>query len=196
MTVQAAPGTVLAVWTSASFASDMIRVEEALLGRPAVANHVVIVTHQDQLGRWMGIEGRPGGVGPADCTGYLGDTRTRGNYAQVQLLARAAGTAWPRQRDAFLASCARSLGIGYDWCGIAEDGLDALHLDDLSREIDPLWRWDPGQLPGHVVCSSLAAALYEIRGWRHPGTGHERNCSPADWWDFSDRQLWAQPARS
>jgi hypothetical protein len=176
---------VLAVWTSGSFTADMIRVAEALEGRPAVANHVAVITHQDQLGRWMGIEGRPGGVGPVDCTPWLTDPRTRGNSAQPRPGGQQAVAA-------FLASCAKSLGIAYDWVGIAEDGLDALHLHDLSTAIDPLWRWPShgGLLPGHVVCSSLAAMLHEQAGWPHPDLGHERTCEPADWWDWSDRQLW------
>ena len=72
-----APGDVLAVWTSSSLTSDLIRVGEALRGLPAVANHVAIITHQDQKGRWIGIQGRPGGVGLVDCTYWLSDSRTR-----------------------------------------------------------------------------------------------------------------------
>jgi hypothetical protein len=53
----AAPGDVLAVWTGNGMFQDLIRVGEALDGKPAVANHVVVITHQDQVGRWMGIQG-------------------------------------------------------------------------------------------------------------------------------------------
>lgn len=186
MAVQAGPGTVLAVWTGTSDVAKAIRIEEVLLGRPAVANHVIGVTHQDAKGRWMGIEGRPGGVGPVDCTPFLSDPRTRGNHGQPL-------PGGPPVMDAFLASCAKSVGIGYDWAAIAEDGLDALDLHDLAADIDPLWRWpsDHDLLPGHVVCSSLFARLYEMYGWKHPALGAERTCDPAQWWDFSDRRLWA-----
>jgi hypothetical protein len=113
-TLAAAPGDVLAVWTSSSLTSDLIRVGEALRGLPAVANHVAIITHQDQKGRWIGIQGRPGGVGLVDCTYWLSDSRTRSNHAQ------------PKPNDhnqltLLLGSCAKSLGIQYDWVGIAED---------------------------------------------------------------------------
>ena len=74
-TLTAAPGDVLAVWSSTSLTGDLIRVGEALRGLPAVANHVAIVTHQDQKGRWIGIQGQPGGVGLVDCTNWLGDSR-------------------------------------------------------------------------------------------------------------------------
>ncbi|MGA3151490.1 MAG: hypothetical protein ACLPN6_13405 [Streptosporangiaceae bacterium] len=183
----AAPGDVLAVWTGQDLPDDLIRVGEALLGKPAVANHVIVVTHQDQAGRWMGIQGQPGGVGPVDCTPFLSDVRTMSNHAQ------------PKPDDhgqlvTFLASAARSLGLAYDWVGIAEDGLDALHCEDLSALIDPLWRWPSNHnlLPGHVVCSSLAAMLYDLAsvGWAHPDLGSERVCEPADWWRWSEASAW------
>jgi hypothetical protein len=123
-----------------------------------------------------------------DATPFLNDTRTRTNHAQP----RAGLTG--QQGRVFLASCAKSLGLAYDWAGIAEDGLDALHCADLSAIIDPLWRWpsDHNLLPGHVVCSSLAAMLYDLPdiGWAHPDLGTERTCEPADWWDWADRQRW------
>jgi hypothetical protein len=184
----AAPGDVLAVWTGNGMFEDLIRVGEALDGKPAVANHVVVITHQDQVGRWIGIQGQPGGVGPVDCTPYLTDVRTVSNHGQ------------PRPDDhgqltTFLASAAKSLGIAYDWVGIAEDTLDACHVEDLSKVIDPLWRWpsDHNLLPGHVVCSSLAAMLYDLPSvqWAHPDLGTERECEPADWWQWSEARAWA-----
>lgn len=190
--IPAAPGDVLAVWTGNTLAEDLIRVGEALEGKPAVANHVVVITHQDQAGRWMGIQGRPGGVGPVDCTPFLSDPRTMSNHGE------------PKPDDhgqlrSFLAGTAKSLGIAYDWVGIAEDTLDALHLSDLSDAINPLWRWpsDHGLLPGHVVCSSLAAMLYDLPsvGWAHPDLGRERVCEPADWWRWSQDRAWRLSAR-
>jgi hypothetical protein len=185
--IAARPGDVLAVWSGDSFADDAIRVAEAMEGKPAVANHVIVVTHQDKLGRWIGIQGQPGGVGLTDCTWALTDSRTRSNYSQP----REDNTL---QLNNFLASCAKSLGIQYDWVGIAEDGLDALHATDLSDVLGRFWQWPPSGnvLPGHVVCSSLAAMLYDLGsvGWAHPDLGTERVCTPADWWNWSDKQLW------
>jgi len=183
----AAPGDVLAVWTSSGLAANFIRAGEALRGLPALANHVAIITHQDTKGRWIGIQGQPGGVGLVDCTAWLGDSRTRTNHSQ------------PRPDDkgqlaVMLASCAKSLGVAYDWVGIAADALADLHLTDLSDAIDHLWRIpsDHDLLPGHVVCSSLAAALYDLPevGWAHPDLGDERGCQPADWWKWSDGTGW------
>lgn len=184
----AAPGDVLSVWTGNGIVQNLIRVGEALRGQPAVANHVVVLTHIDQKGRWIGIEGRPGGVGCVDATTALSSNLTRSNHAQP----RDNGNG---QNALFLASCARSLGIGYDWVGIAEDTLDALKLHDMTAVIDPLWEWPSkgNALPGHVVCSSLAAMLYERVGWGHPDLGKERVCEPSDWWSWSDSHAWAVP---
>jgi hypothetical protein len=188
--VQAAPGVVLAVWTGTSLPDDLIRAGEALEGLPAVANHAAIITHQDQAGRWIGIQGQPGGVGLVDCTPWLADPRTRGNYDQPRPDDRG-------QLTTLLGSCAESLGLRYDWVGIGEDACGALHLTDLSAAIDGLWRWSPDPahplLHGEVVCSSLAAMLYDLPavGYLHPDLGAERRCEPANWWQWSDQQQWA-----
>ena len=97
-------------------ASDLIRVGEALRGLPAVANHVAIITHQDQKGRWIGIQGAPGGVGLVDCTPWLSDSRTRSNHEQPKPDDH-------NQLTVLLGSCAKSLGIQYDWVGIAGPGV-------------------------------------------------------------------------
>lgn len=181
----ASPGDVLAVWSDASVWSDLIRAGEALRGQPAVASHVVIVTHLDGHGRWTGIAGQPGGVGLCDCTPYLADSRTRSNHDQPK----------PGGQQAiltFLASCAKSVGTRYDWVGIGEDTADALHLNDLTEAINAVYGWPANHhlIPGEVVCSSLAAWQYENVSWAHPGPGAERNSTPGDWWNWSDRQLW------
>ncbi len=185
----AAPGDILAVRAGSGPTQDLIRAGEALQDKPAVANHVIVVTRQDQPGRWMGIQGQPGGVGSADCTPFLSDHRTMSNHGQPKHDTHG-------QLTSFLASAAKSLGISYDWVGIAEDTLDALDVHDLSGLIDPLWRWPSlhNLLPGHVVCSSLAAMLYDLPsvGWAHPDLGDERECEPADWWQWSQAQTWNQ----
>jgi hypothetical protein len=182
-----APGDVLAVWTSSSLTSTLIRVAEALKGLPAVANHVAIVTHQDPGGRWIGIQGQPGGVGLVDCTAWLSDSRTRTNHSQPK-------PADKGQLTTMLATCAKSLGIQYDWVGIAADALEDLHVPDVSQFLDRLWRFGkPADLmPGQVVCSSLAAAVYDLPqvSWAHPDLGDERCCQPADWWKWSDSAAW------
>lgn len=189
----ARPGVVLAVWTSSSMPANLIRAGEALMGKPAIANHVILVTHTDAKGRWIGIQGQPGGVGLVDCTRFLADPHTRGNYDQVSAMATSR-PAFATELTTYLASCAASLGIGYDWVGIAEDTAAALRLSILRDALNRVYAWPAphGQMPGEVVCSSLADWQYENTGWPHPGAGSERLCDPADWWDWSDRRLWAR----
>lgn len=188
--IPAGPGDVLAVY-GGGLAGDIIRIGETILNKGGNSAHVVVVTHQDVKGRWMGIQGQPGGVGLVDCTSFLNDSRTRSNHAQP----RAAGD---DQETVFLAACAKSLGIGYDWVGIAEDADEVLHVPDLSAELNRLWAWPANKnvLPGHVVCSSLAAMLYDLPAvnWAHPDLGTERVCMPGDWWMWSDNQQWKTAA--
>jgi len=188
--LEAGPADVLAVGGyGGSWGQKLIRIGAVLRGQPGVANHVVVLTHQDQEGRWIGIEGKPGGVGPCDCTRYLAESTTRSNHGQP----RPGGQ---KAMIGFLASCAASLGIRYDWAGIAEDAARACGAEDLSGVIDRLWRWpDPkakgNPLPGQVVCSSLAAMLYSRAGWAEPsGKDPDRTVSPADWWAWADKEMW------
>src|SRR5579859_2682464 len=182
----AAVGDILAVSAGPWPIREGIELAERMRGLRCPVDHVVVVTHQDAVGRWMGIQGQPGGVGIADCTPYLQARVTQTNHDQPK-----APPGSPEMTH-FLASCATSLGIRYDWIGIDEDAIDAFHLHDLTKLIDPLWRWPTqhGVMPGHVVCSSLAAALYKIAGWAHPDLGNERQCEPADWWHWSRDRQW------
>lgn len=177
--LKAGPGDVLAVWTGTSFAENAIRFGDLVEGKPAVANHVIGITHQDKLGRWIGIAGQPGGVSLQDCTPYLNDPRTRSNHAQPRT---------KEDNDWLRANAAKALGLPYDWVGgIGGDIATALHMDDLKKDLDKLYAWpsDTTLLPGHVVCSSLWARLYLMRNLPHPDPGFERGCTPGDWWVFN-----------
>lgn len=185
-TLPAAPGDVLAVY-GGGIGGTLVRWGQWLARKPAPAGHVVIITHQDVKGRWMGIQGAPGGVSLVDCTPFLNDSRARSNHGQ------------PRADDhgqltAFLAGTAKSIGVQYDWVGIAGDAAAALHAPDLSALIDQFWRWPSNEnlVPGHVVCSTLAAMLYDepAVSWAHPDLGHERMCLPSDWFNWNTKQLW------
>lgn len=182
--IDVGPGDVLAVLSSDNLFSRIIRFAARLSHKPDLIDHVMVVTHQDSQGRWIGIEGKPGGVGLCDVTPYLNNPRTRGNHLQPRPNDRG-------QLESFLASCQRSIGIRYDYVAIASDAADAFGLHDLSDTIERLWSWPTdGLLPGHVVCSSLAAELYRLVGWAHPALGDERVCAPADWWAWSNSQEW------
>jgi hypothetical protein len=179
-----APGDVLAVLDTNSLLSKGIRFFEWLGGKPDLVDHVVVVTHQDSHGRWIGVAGKPGGVSLCQIDPYLAERRTRSNHAQQRPNDEG-------QLKMFLASCAKSLGVAYDWVGMVADAAEDLRLHDLSNDLDDIWSWPAsGQLPGHVVCSSLAAWLYEAVGWAHPDMGAERLCEPGDWWAWNNTQGW------
>ncbi len=179
------PGDVLAV-AGGGLGGWLVGVGQALAGKPSLGTHVVGVTHQDAKGRWIGIQGQPGGVALVDCTPYLTDSRVRSNSLQDKPDDNG-------QLTTFLAGCTRSLGLPYDWAGIVED-MSNVVAPDLSAEIDRLWRWPSNKnvLPGHVVCSSLFAALYDLPqvNWKHPDLGQERVCTPEMWWDWGNAEMW------
>jgi cell wall-associated NlpC family hydrolase len=175
MTAQ--PGDVLVI-TGTSDTSKLIEVGAVLAGEPA-ASHVAILHHTDAAGVPWAIEGRPGGVGWADARGYLGDRRTLTNAAQPKT---------PLQRHDVCALAAKLLGTPYDWVGgIAEDALKALRLPELWAEKDPA----TGLVPGHVVCSSLAAWVYDRDGLLAPAPADWRHVTPGDWAGFIIRAAWA-----
>jgi hypothetical protein len=179
------PGDILAVLESDSFFSKLIRIGAWLQRKPNICDHVVIVTGQGDDGIWRGIAGSPDGVGIVECARYLSDPRTRSNHDQPKPDDNS-------QMATFQAVCAKALGIQYDWAAIVQDTFDALHISELSDILDRLWRWptESDKLPGHVVCSSLAAAVYKYVGWQHPEVGNERDCAPSDWWAWSDKRKW------
>ena len=82
------------------------------------------------------------------------------------------------------------LGVSYDWLGgIAEDALRALDLPQL-------WKPEPatGQVPAHVVCSSLAAWVYDRAGLPAPSPQDWRHVTPGAWALFVVQRGWEHTA--
>lgn len=172
--VHVQPGDLL-LTRSSGWASAMIRFGAAARDEPNLINHVAVVHHTDDAGNLWCAEGRPGGVGWAAATPYLASPWTVTNAGQPKT---------PAQRDTIAAGALALLGTGYDWEAIAADALDALHLRM------PTW-WRPewgGAVPGHVVCSSLAAWLYQKAGLTCPPG--DRKVTPADWQQLIIRNRW------
>jgi hypothetical protein len=163
------PGDVIAV-RNTGFASAAIRLGAALRGVPNLANHIAVVHHTDAKGTLWVLEGRPGGVGWQDASRYLNSPWSESNVLQSKTDA---------QRTAVTKGALALIGTPYDWAGIVADGAADLNLSKL---------WHPafnkGPLPGHVVCSSLAAYLYDQAGLDCPKDGRE--CQPGDWTEFID----------
>ena len=116
-----------------------------------------------------------------DAHDYDSDPRTVTNAAQPKT---------PAQRTEICMYAVKLLGTGYDWIGgIAEDAALALHLPQL-------WTPDPasGQVPAHVVCSSLAAWVYDRAGLDAPGRGDWEHVTPGAWALFIGQRGWEHTA--
>jgi hypothetical protein len=172
------PGDVLVTRSNSVFGRG-IRIVAAIRDQPNLGNHVAIVHHTDKAGTTWCIEGRPGGVGWRDARDYLASKWTVTNAGQPKT---------PAQRKLVCDAVHAALGTPYDWQGgIAADAATALHLPDLWTE-----KWD-GAVPGHVVCSSLAAWAYSKGSLAHPVYDDLPRTTPADWLQFVITRAWSSP---
>ena len=172
--ITAEPGDVLAV-RSTGWAGRLIRLGAALRDQPNLNNHIAVAHHRDAKGTLWCVEGRPGGAGWRDARDYLASKWTLTNSAQPKT---------QEQRDAVCATMTAMIGTAYDFAAILADadhafGLDSAWLPDFKT----------GQVPGAVVCSSLAAYAYSKNGLQHP-PGDDRQITPADWTSFVLTQAW------
>lgn len=159
------PGDLL-LTRSSGFGGFMIRLGAALRDRPNLINHVAIVHHTDSSGTVWVLEGRPGGVGWRDATDYLKSRHTITNATQPKT---------QDQRAEIVKQATAMIGTPYDWEAITQDAAGAFGLDHVWE-----LRWGKaGKVPGHVVCSSLAAWVYLNAGLAYP-IG-DREVTPADW---------------
>ena len=169
--VQVQPGDILVI-DGTTDVSKLIEVGAVLAGEPA-ASHVAVFHHPG----WC-IEGRPGGVGWADANAYLKDPRTLTNAVQPKNA---------KQRQAVCDLAVKMLQTPYDWVGgIAEDAMRALRLPQLWEEKDAA----TGLVPGHVVCSSLAAWVYDKVGLAAPHPKDWQHVTPGDWSLFIAKAAW------
>lgn len=162
-------GDVLCV-RGTDWAARLIRLGAALLDQPNLDNHVAVVHHQDASGTWWAVEGRPGGVGWADAATYLSSPWTVNNSGQAKTDAQRAQIAQVVQG---------ALGTPYDWDGIVADAMNAIHAPDFWTQ-----NWQGQGAPAQVVCSSLAAWVYENVGLALPTFHEPRFTTPGDWEQF------------
>jgi hypothetical protein len=155
-----------------------IRIGAFLVGMPTYVNHVIIVHHWDAAhNSWVGVEGRPGGVGWVDLTDRLKAPLTNANNKQPKTEA---------QRYLIAKAAESLLGAPYDWQAIAEDARQAAHL---WRAVAVEWQGDA--VPGQVVCSSFADWAYERVGLANPGGNSvTRFTTPAGWDQFIMKGQW------
>ena len=100
----------------------------------------------------------------------------------VRALRRFAQPKTPDQRVKVCEQMVSLLETGYDWDAIAADA-----ADDLGFDWSPAW--GKGQVPGHVVCSSLACYAYDEAGLKRP-PGNARTDQPADWDEWIISKGW------
>lgn len=166
------PATVLVMSGSPYLPEQAIEIGAIIDGEPA-AEHVAIVHHTGPAGVLWGLEGRPGGVGWVDCAKYVEHPMTIANTGQPLT---------DEVRMGIAVIMEAMLGTPYDWAAIIEDGGQILPrkfgLPDIWHEkVD-------GKLPGHIVCSSLAAYGYDRKAQPCPSPNDYRHVTPADWAKF------------
>ncbi len=161
--------------------------------RSRFVDHIVVVHHRDDAGVLWGIEGRPSSVGWVDCALYVDAGKlVVDNRYQPKTDA---------QRKLVCDVAKEMLGTPYDWEAIFTLGTETTYINQywnklLARHMIPEWNKD--EVPGHVICSSLAALAYRKSGLDHPwdSTGGLRFVDPEDWseWCFkhtTPEQGWA-----
>jgi hypothetical protein len=152
----------------------LIRIGAAITDHPNLVNHVAIVHHTDKHGTTWCLEGRPGGVGWRDARDYLRSPWTITNSGQPKTTP---------QRESVQSYATAMIGTAYDWEAIAGDALDSFGIP-----LKDAWQPGPHGVPGHVVCSSLAAYVYAKTGLAHPAG--DRLVTPADWQQFLIENRW------
>src|ERR1700755_764951 len=175
------PGDILAIRTVSNkpFWKDpswWIRFGAAVHNEANLSNHIAVAHHFDDKGTLWCAEGRPGGVGWVEATTYLKSMDLLTNVEQPKTDA---------QRKIVVDTMLSMIGVGYDWEAIAADA-----FNDFGIKI-PGWESDwNGQVPAHVVCSSLAAYGYAKAGL--PCPKGDRLVQPSDWDDFILNKSWTK----
>lgn len=166
------PANVLVLSGSRAIALEAIEIGSVLDGEPS-AYHVAVVHHKATDGVLWGIEGRPGGVGWVDCAKYISNPATIANTGQPIS---------DENRMGISVIMEAMLGTPYDWAAIAEDGGEMFarqfHLKDIWHEKVN------DKLPGHIVCSALAAYGYLRKAQPCPQPKDYRHVTPGDWLKF------------
>jgi hypothetical protein len=171
-TVGVQAGDVLCVRTS-GLAAEVINFGSTLLGEPGLDNHIAVLDHIDAKSTWWCLEGRPGGVGWRDATGYLMSQYTVTNRHQPKT---------DEQRTEICYWMNRLINTKYDWDAIVGDDLRDLHLPAIP---DPWSVKDTnGEISGHVVCSSSAVFAYQKAPCAYPRYAINTNTEPSDWVKF------------
>lgn len=191
------PGDILAVNASKGrgifSAGWWIKLRARLMGgsaKSSAADHVVVVHHRDAAGTLWGVEGKPSSVGWVDCAIYLDKGKlVADNRFQPKTDA---------QRELICKVAEEMLGTPYDWAAIATLGYEVNFVNSLWNKLvanryRKSWHfgfkareWGKDEIPGHIICSSLAALVYRKAELNFPkdSKGGVRFVDPDDWASF------------
>lgn len=169
------PGDVVAT-AGKGFWVGWIKLYALITGKPALVNHIVVVSHRDTQGRLWGIQAMPAGIGWVDMSKWDGKAYAVANTEQVKT---------DDQRARIVAAVTKLLGSPYDYGAYV-----VLALRTIGIELD--WvDFNNDQVPVHAICSSLADYAYEDSGLDSPGgTAGTRFTTPADWHEFIELHEW------
>jgi hypothetical protein len=169
------PGDVCVVYDS-TFPAWWIRFGAWIERKPHHWDHILIISHKDKMGTWWAIEAHPGKVGwtsGKDLQRYLTSPKTLTNVDQPKT---------DGQRDEIVNVAKGLFGTPYDWTAIVADGMDAIGWKSWVHGFG-------GDVPTHLVCSSLVTWVYQKCGLKCPN-GNIRTVTPADWAYFILNRLW------
>jgi hypothetical protein len=160
----------------------MIRLRAGLLDQPNLVNHVIIVHHQQKNGDWIGLEGKPGGVGWINLT-------QRRVLKSPYVLANNEQPKTEDQRFLIAKASEKLLGVQYDWVGIAQEAFAWGPAVRIFGFMNNKWgnRDNP---PEHVFCSNYADWVYDSVGAWSPGALFDRSITPNDWAKFIIEKGW------
>lgn len=161
-----------------SWTGKLIQIGAILRGLPAY-DHVAVMHHWDAAGVPWGVEGRPGGVGWVDMRPYMNGLGNLSNFGQPRT---------DGQRYLIATALEQILGCPYDWPAIFHDAMVDLGIHDLFAA-----DWHGKGVPGHVVCSAVAAWAHDQVGLERPApkTGG-RYVQPADWAQLLIERKWSR----
>lgn len=170
------PGDVVAT-AGKGFWIGWIKFQALLTGKPALVNHVVVVSHRDASGTLWGIEARPGGVGWVDMSTWDKKAYAVSNHDQPKT---------EQQRAKIVESAAQLLGTEYDYFSLVKIAMETLGLNALWHKEFP-----DDVVPVHIQCAALADFVYEEIGLDSPGgAGRTRFTTPGDWHEFIELREW------
>jgi len=152
------------------------------MDQPNLVNHVIIVHHKQPNGDWIGLEGKPGGVGWINIT-------QRKVLKSPYSLTNAQQPKTEESRFLIAKASEKLLGVQYDWVGIAQEAFSWGDSRTILKFLNQGWG-NSGHPPEHVFCSNYADWVYDYVGLWSPGVRFDRNVSPNDWAKFIIEKGW------